>query len=592
MSQQMCFYTEEDFEKSILACSFDATFGRPKLPNRRIPVNDQAAPYYQVCARKPCSDFLRVTYAVAAKYPIGYSKNMDEATRKAKFLDFCSLAQIIQYKHDDLEEWEREMALEKHVLYQRKTLDDPSFFKWVQTHDQIEIEYKLSRNKAVLDNRNAEEERKAFQCTIFEAQIQSAAHTKQLAKAEDQKGSLKTIKPRIELNNYTKRQEAENSKRNSEESDSPKARSAEEIRQELLKKVRTAAAKRSKSIMASPSEPIPTPPIAPSVSVSATPWLSPPAVLSSSKSVAPTQTFVSNSAIPPNISAGPPSLSRSLSASPSTKGTSGASASTGPASPHHLSTPYITPPSTRQVSPPEASSATATPSKPPAVSTSSALAMSGQDPFNPSPSRPSGGLPPLPIASVGPPQSLPFTQQIGPRHRPTPPEWVYPLSLCTLIISNMPYVPIRDSEARMPPTETVLMLPHTSILRMLAAAMHVHPSLLFQQCPLPLEQDRPREADAKEIEYLIYGLRAWWHAIFPKPTTKDEACARIIDMGYAEEPLREAFARAEKAEIKLMAKMVWGLVRERQPGNRLTWEAGETVREWLGWERGELGFWD
>ena len=63
-------------------------------------------------------------------------------------------------------------------------------------------------------------------------------------------------------------------------------------------------------------------------------------------------------------------------------------------------------------------------------------------------------------------------------------------------------------------------------------------------------------------------------------------------MGYAEEPLREAFARAEKAEIKLMAKMVWGLVRERQPGNRLTWEAGETVREWLGWERGELGFWD
>ena len=136
------------------------------------------------------------------------------------------------------------------------------------------------------------------------------------------------------------------------------------------------------------------------------------------------------------------------------------------------------------------------------------------------------------------------------------------------------------------------MLPHTSILRMLAAAMHVHPSLLFQQCPLPLQQDRPREADAKEIEYLIYGLRAWWHAIFPKPTTKDEACARIIDMGYAEEPLRDAFARAEKAEIKLMAKMVWGLVRERQPGNRLTWEAGETVREWLGWERGELGFWD
>ena len=305
MSQQMCFYTEEDFEKSILACSFDATFGRPKLPNRRIPVNDQASPYYQLCARKPCFDFLRMTYAVVAKYPIAYSSNMDEATRQAKFLNFCSLAQIIQYKHDDFKEWEREMALEEHVLYQRKMLDDQSFFKWVQNHDQNEIENKLARNKAILDNLDpekiketqklmaqryrehkkqvdAEEKRKVVQGTILKTQYQSAGHTKHSAKVEDQTGSLKTIKPRIESNNSTKRQEAEKSKSDSEESDSPKARSKEEIRQELFEKVRAAAAKRSTSILASSSESVSTPdPIAPSVPASATTRLSPPAILSS-----------------------------------------------------------------------------------------------------------------------------------------------------------------------------------------------------------------------------------------------------------------------------------------------------------------------
>ena len=156
----------------------------------------------------------------------------------------------------------------------------------------------------------------------------------------------------------------------------------------------------------------------------------------------------------------------------------------------------------------------------------------------------------------------------------------------------MPYVPIKDSEARMPPTETVLMLPHTSILRTLAAAMHVHPSLLFQQCPLPLQEERLREADAKEIEYLIFGLRAWWHAILPKPTTRDEAFARMRERGDFEEQLRVAFEGANKAAIKLMAKMVWGLVKKRGPNVSLSWEAGETVREWLGWEREDLGFWD
>ena len=59
-----------------------------------------------------------------------------------------------------------------------------------------------------------------------------------------------------------------------------------------------------------------------------------------------------------------------------------------------------------------------------------------------------------------------------------------------------------------------------------------------------------------------------------------------------EEPLREAFEKAEKAEVKLMAKMVWGLVREREPKISVSWEGGEKVRKWLGWKEGELGFWD
>ena len=136
------------------------------------------------------------------------------------------------------------------------------------------------------------------------------------------------------------------------------------------------------------------------------------------------------------------------------------------------------------------------------------------------------------------------------------------------------------------------MLPHTSIFRTLAAAMHVHPSLLFQQCPLPILQDRPEKVDAKEIEYLIYGLRAWWYAIFPKSKTKDEAFARMEERNHVEEPLREAFGRAEKADVKLMAKMVWGLVRERKPKISVSDEGGEKVRKWLGWKEGELGFWD
>ena len=156
----------------------------------------------------------------------------------------------------------------------------------------------------------------------------------------------------------------------------------------------------------------------------------------------------------------------------------------------------------------------------------------------------------------------------------------------------MPYVPVQASEVMMPATETVLMLPHTSVFRTLAAAMHIHPSLLFQQCPLPFQEGRPREADAKEIEYLMHGLRAWWNAIYPKPTTREAAFARKSEREHYEEPLREAFEKVEKAAIKLMAKMVWGLVRKRGPDVRLSWEAEERIREWLGWERGELGFWD
>ena len=141
-------------------------------------------------------------------------------------------------------------------------------------------------------------------------------------------------------------------------------------------------------------------------------------------------------------------------------------------------------------------------------------------------------------------------------------------------------------------TEAVLRLPHNSVLHTLATAMNIHPSLLLYEHPFPSQEARPRNADPKEIEYLIFGLRAWWHAIYKKPTTREEAFARLNEREQFEGPLREAFERAEKAEIKSMARMVWGLVRDRASGISLSLEAGEKVREWLGWERGELGFWD
>ncbi len=610
--QQLCFKADEDSKKSIWEYSSEPTFGRPKVPNRKIPVDHQAAPYYQLCARRPCSDTLRKTIALAAKYPIHYSENMDEATKKANFLEFCSLAQKIQYVYDDFDEWAREMALETQILCGRNKLDDQSFFKWVENHDQYEIEFKLARNKTVLHNLDvenikktqelmvrgygehksqieAEEKRKQFKCA-FEAQLESAGHVEQFAKAEDQKGSSKTIEHRIESNNSRKGQEAENPARKSGESEFLKARTKEEIQQEFIEKARVAATKCSKStssVSTSTRDPI-----APSVPATATSPLSFPAVPPLSRSFASTQTSLCTSAIQPKTSAVPPSPSRSLSASPSTEGTSRDLASSGPASPHSLSTSCTTPPSTRQVSPPKASSAIATPSKSPADPTSSASAISGQGPVFGSPSKPRRRLPPRPIASAAPPQAFSSTRYTMPRHRPTPPEWVYPLSLCTLIISNMPYVPVEACEAMMRPTEAVLRLPHTSVLRTLATAMNVHPSLLLYQNLFASQEARPRNADAKEIEYLIFGLRAWWHAIYPKPTTREAAFARLSEREQFEEPLREAFERAEKAEIKSMARMVWGLVRKRGPGVSLTWEAGETVREWLGWERGELGFWD
>ena len=159
-------------------------------------------------------------------------------------------------------------------------------------------------------------------------------------------------------------------------------------------------------------------------------------------------------------------------------------------------------------------------------------------------------------------------------------------------MGHMPYAPVKISEAMMPPTEAVLMLPHTSVIRTLAAAMHVHPALLLEQYPPSCHQRRFDRAEFKEVEYLITGLRAWWHAIYPKPQTREAAFAAIRYKKNLEEPLREEFEIASKEEVKFMAWRVWRLVKEREPLVRLTDESGETVREWLGWERGELGFWD
>ena len=156
----------------------------------------------------------------------------------------------------------------------------------------------------------------------------------------------------------------------------------------------------------------------------------------------------------------------------------------------------------------------------------------------------------------------------------------------------MPYTPVKASEAMMPPTEAILILGHTSVIRTLASAMNVHPSLLLQEQPLPPQQSKFGRPDLKEVEYLIIGLRVWWSAIYPKAPTKEERFAMLRDRAYCEEPLREAFEMATKMEVKFMAWRVWRLVRERGPLVTLADKAGEIVRQWLGWEKGELGLWD
>ena len=91
MSQQLCFQADEDSEISILERSLVPTFGRPEFPNRKVAADDQAARYWQLRARKPSFDSLRKTSVLIAKYPISHSENMDEATKEAKFLEYCSL---------------------------------------------------------------------------------------------------------------------------------------------------------------------------------------------------------------------------------------------------------------------------------------------------------------------------------------------------------------------------------------------------------------------------------------------------------------------------------------------------------------------
>ena len=599
--------------------SFEPTFGTPRLPNRKIPLDHHASPYNQLLVRRLCLDDLRKTYAMAAKGPISYSKDTDEATKNANFLEFCSWEQIFRYTENEFDEWEREIALEEEVLYQRMTLDNSSFSKWIRNHDQCEFEYKLARNKTVLHNLDvkktekiqehmaqhyrehtklaeAESKQKDFVSTMkaqIQVQSESADQTKQLAQVEEQKGSSETMKPRMQSTDSTKRQEVNLPESSSRERDSPKARSKEDIRQEFVDKARLAASNCSPPKSASPLvSTSPLAAIAPSISVSASSRVSLPADPPLSTSLASTQPLLSTSAISPKASAGSPSSSGALPPSPLTEEVSQDSTSSGPASSRSLSTPCTTPQSTQQVLSPKASSAIVTPSKSPVKLTSSASAMPAQTPAFVTPPKSRGRSPPLSVRSAERPQPPSSAQFMEPRRRQIPPEWNEPLTLCCHVVMNMPYAPVKTSEAMIPPAEAILILPHTSVIRTLAAAMHVHPAFLVEQYPLSSYQSRPGRPELKEVEYLITGLRAWWHAIYPKPQTREAAFAAIKDRKNWKEPLRETFEMASKAEVKFMAWRVWRLVRERKPLVSLTDGAGETVRRWLGWERGELGFWD
>ncbi|KAL2038785.1 hypothetical protein N7G274_008543 [Stereocaulon virgatum] len=115
---------------------------KPPIPNQRINPTDPHAPYYASLARQPL--IRRTVSNVLWMYD-----NIIDLPKETRFELFCKSKQAIHDEKTILDEWERERALEESVIGEFYDSSTGNFSQWVKNHDQMEMEFKISRNKAI-----------------------------------------------------------------------------------------------------------------------------------------------------------------------------------------------------------------------------------------------------------------------------------------------------------------------------------------------------------------------------------------------------------------------------------------------------------
>ena len=227
---------------------------KPPLPNNRINPTDPHAPYYASLARQPLirrtvSNVLRI-YDIVSDLP-----------KETRFELFCRAKQAIHDEKTILDEWERERALEENVIGEFYDSSTGNFSQWVKNHDQMEMEFKISRNKAV-EAYWTEQSRVLMQDFVkaecyklrvqeqADAQIKSKqekeaarVREKELSDTSTRKGFKESVQERArailqaQKNQVIKPTTNTSSSRSTNTATTVSTRSAEEIRQELRDKV-------------------------------------------------------------------------------------------------------------------------------------------------------------------------------------------------------------------------------------------------------------------------------------------------------------------------------------------------------------------
>ena len=231
---------------------------KPPIPNKRINPTDPHAPYYASLARQPLvrravSNILRI-------YDI-----MTDLPKDTRFELFCRAKQAIHDEKTILDEWERERALEEIVIGEFYDSSTGNFSQWVKNHDQMEMEFKISRNKAVEaywteQSRVFMQDYVKAECYKLRVQEQADAQIKskqekeaarfrekELSDKSTRKGFKESVQERArailqaQKNRVIKSTSNTSSSGSTNTATTASTRSAEEIRQELRDKVHAKA---------------------------------------------------------------------------------------------------------------------------------------------------------------------------------------------------------------------------------------------------------------------------------------------------------------------------------------------------------------